>query len=182
MNSNIMERHIQRTQTPTFFIFSDVHEGKHKPDDLERLIPSKLLYSPLVQILPIQPVTKAKMKKCLQTIAKAEGLSGSGSKSCSTLTPEFFEETHLSSGGDLRHAIFAMQFLCSNSVTRKRNTATEKRGHCSGNCRFWCNIHSISTFGGSPQYPPHYLQFCQYPPQNLQNKKNCDPFLPLSIA
>ena len=67
-----MERHIHRTQTPTFFIFSDVQEGKHRPDDLERLIPPHILYSPLVQILPIQPVTKAKMKKALQSIAKVE--------------------------------------------------------------------------------------------------------------
>mmetsp|Transcript_40900 Transcript_40900/g.73737 ORF Transcript_40900/g.73737 Transcript_40900/m.73737 type:complete len:387 (+) Transcript_40900:81-1241(+) len=112
-----MERHIQHTQTPTFFIFSDVHEGKHKPDDLERLIPSHILYSPLVQILPIQPVTKSKMKKCLQSIAKAEGLTSLGSRGSSLLPAEFFEETHFSSGGDLRHAIFAMQFRCARRST-----------------------------------------------------------------
>ena len=49
-----MERHIQRTQTPTFFIYSDVQEGKHKPEDLERLIPPHILYSQLVQIIQIQ--------------------------------------------------------------------------------------------------------------------------------
>ena len=104
-----MERHISQTQTPTFFIFSDVQEGKHRPEDLERLIPSHILYSPLVQILPIQPVTKSKMKKSLQAIAKVERLG--------SLSTEFVEEIHLSSGGDLRHAIFAMQFQCSSSMT-----------------------------------------------------------------
>ena len=107
-HSNIMERHICQTQTPTFFIFSDVQEGKHRPEDLERLIPSHILYSPLVQILPIQPVTKSKMKKSLQAIAKVERLG--------SLSTEFVEEIHLSSGGDLRHAIFAMQFQCSSSM------------------------------------------------------------------
>lgn len=101
-----MERHIQKAQIPTFFIFSDVQEGKHRPEDLERLIPPHVLYSALVQILQIQPVTKAKMKKCLQSIAKSERIPAS------SLPAEFFEEMHLSSRGDLRHAIFAMQFRC----------------------------------------------------------------------
>ncbi|KAL9187533.1 hypothetical protein ACHAXT_001636 [Thalassiosira profunda] len=103
---NIMERHVRRTQTPTVLIFSDVREGKHKPEDLERLVPPGVLYSEAVHVLQIQPVTKAKMKKCLGGIAKAEGIRGS-------LSPEFYEEAHLSSGGDVRHAIFAMQFRCS---------------------------------------------------------------------
>ena len=116
-----MERHIQRTQIPTFFIFSDVHEGKHKPDDLERLIPPHILYSTLVQILPIQPVTKSKMKKCLQSIAKAEGLRSGA------LSADFFEETHLSSGGDLRHAIFAMQFRCCSANSSGCASETSKK-------------------------------------------------------
>lgn len=113
---DIMERHVQETQTPTFFIFSDVQEGKHRPEDLERLVPSHVLYSPLVRILPINPVTKSKMKKCLQSIARAEGLLGSSlgrRRAPSFLPEEFFEEAHLTSGGDLRHAIFALQFRCA---------------------------------------------------------------------
>ena len=117
-----MERHIHRTQTPTFFIFSDVQEGKHRPDDLERLIPPHILYSPLVQILPIQPVTKAKMKKALQSIAKVEKLG--------TLSTEFVEEIHLSSGGDLRNAIFAMQFQYSASM--KSSVRSNNSGNCGG--------------------------------------------------
>ena len=118
-----MERHIQRTQTPTFFIYSDVQEGKHKPEDLERLIPPHILYSQLVQIIQIQPVTKAKMKKTLQSIAKVERLG--------SLSTEFVEEMHLSSGGDLRHAIFALQFqsstmmMTSRSRSRNRNSSEE---------------------------------------------------------
>lgn len=114
-----MEKHIQQSKVPTVFIFSDVSEGKHKPEDLERLIPNRLLYSLLVQILPIQPVTKAKMKKCIECIAKSEGLG--------RVPSAFIEELHLSSGGDLRHAIFALQFqyakkgsgLGSNSITKR---------------------------------------------------------------
>ena len=48
------------------------------------------------------------MKKSLQAIAKVERLG--------SLSTEFVEEIHLSSGGDLRHAIFAMQFQCSSSM------------------------------------------------------------------
>ena len=130
-----MERHIQRTQIPTFFIFSDVQEGKHRPEDLERLIPPHILHSPFVQILTIQPVTKAKMKKCLQSIAKAERLSSSG------LSAEFFEETHLSSGGDLRHAIFAMQFRCSTG-----DGGTRGKSNSNNDCSIAKKDAKLSTF------------------------------------
>ena len=56
------------------------------------------------------------MKKCLQSIAKAEGLHKS-------LANEWYEETHLSSGGDLRNAIFAMQFATS-LATQTTKTAS----------------------------------------------------------
>lgn len=101
-HSNIMERHILRARVPTVFVFSDVYEGKHRPEDLERLIPSNVIYSSMVQIIPIQPVTKSKMKKSLESIVKAEGMD--------RLPSEAYEELHLSGGGDLRHAIFALQF------------------------------------------------------------------------
>jgi len=114
---NVMERHIQRTIVPTIFIYSDVYEGKHKPEELERLIPSNILYSNLVQILTIQPATKAKMKKCLQSIAKTEGIG--------TLSSDFFEEMHLSSGGDMRHAVLAMQFRFSSKNARQQQSGKE---------------------------------------------------------
>ena len=141
-----MERHIQSTQTPTVLVFSDVHEGKHRPDDLERLIPSHVIYSPLVKILPIQPVTKSKMKKCLQSIAREEGLlAPSGRKraaSSSLLPAEFFEETHLASGGDLRHAVFAMQFRCA----RRASTVGDGTSRPSGNDNSSGKDAKLSTF------------------------------------
>ena len=121
---NIMERHIQRTQTPTFFIYSDVQEGKHRPEDLERLIPPHILYSQLVQIIQIQPVTKAKMKKALQSIAKVERLG--------SLSTEFVEEMHLSSGGDLRHAIFALQFQSSTMMMTSRSRSSNRKSEEGG--------------------------------------------------
>mmetsp|Transcript_59846 Transcript_59846/g.177360 ORF Transcript_59846/g.177360 Transcript_59846/m.177360 type:complete len:788 (-) Transcript_59846:40-2403(-) len=99
---SVMCDHIHSSRVPTVLIFSDVTEGKHRPGDLERLIDPSLLYSPLVQIKQIQPATKAKMKKCLEGIAKAEGLG--------RIPPDFLEEVHCSSGGDIRHAIMALQF------------------------------------------------------------------------
>jgi cell cycle checkpoint protein len=114
---NVMERHIQRTIVPTIFVYSDVYEGKHKPEELERLIPSTILNTNLVEILTIHPATKAKMKKCLQSIAKVEGIG--------TLTSDFCEEIHLSSGGDMRHAVLAMQFRFSSSSTRQQHVGKE---------------------------------------------------------
>jgi hypothetical protein len=43
----IMGRHLDRSYAPTVLIFSDVSEGRHKPEDLERLIDPDNLYSPL---------------------------------------------------------------------------------------------------------------------------------------
>ena len=139
-----MERHIQRTQTPTFFIYSDVQEGKHRPEDLERLIPPHILYSQLVQIIQIQPVTKAKMKKALQSIAKVERLG--------TLSTEFVEEMHLSSGGDLRHAIFALQFQSSTMMMTGRSRSSNRNSSEEG----------CSTAKRMPSYQPfmHWGSYC----------------------
>jgi cell cycle checkpoint protein len=146
----IMERHIQRSIVPTIFIFSDVYEGKHKPEDLERLIPNQLLYSLSVQIIPIQPVTKAKMKKCIESIAKAEGLS--------RLPSDFLEELHLSSGGDLRHAIFALQFQYATkssgfgsniSITTKRDVKLSSF-HALGKLLYAKRIPKSEDFPPSP--------------------------------
>ena len=133
-----MERHIQRTQTPTFFIYSDVQEGKHRPEDLERLIPPHILYSQLVQIIQIQPVTKAKMKKALQSIAKVERLG--------SLSTEFVEEMHLSSGGDLRHAIFALQFQSSTMMMTTSRSRTTGRNSEEGGSSTTKKDAKLSTF------------------------------------
>eukprot|EP00956_Cyclotella_meneghiniana_P032530 scaffold89939_cov51-Cyclotella_meneghiniana.AAC.3 len=147
---NIMDNHVQKSNVPTVFIFSDVYEGKHKPEDLERLISKQLLESILVQILPIQPVTKTKMKKCIETIAKAEGLG--------RLASDFMEELHLSSGGDLRHAIFALQFQyaaknnrleTSSSSTTRRDTKLSSF-HALGKLLYAKRIPKCEDFPPSP--------------------------------
>eukprot|EP00980_Cylindrotheca_fusiformis_P020058 scaffold7139_cov115-Cylindrotheca_fusiformis.AAC.8 len=67
---DIMSQHLRRSQVPTVMIFSDVSEGKHRPQDLERLIDPTDLYSPFTCIRQIHPVTKPKMKQVLNRIAK----------------------------------------------------------------------------------------------------------------
>ena len=126
LSSNIMERHVQRAQIPTIVIFSDVSEGKHRPEDLERLLHPRVLYSPYVQILQINPVTKSQMKKCLQSIVRAEGLERA-------VPADLYEEMHLSSGGDLRHAIFAMQFRYSCSSSRTAAGSRSEKNRRDGN-------------------------------------------------
>lgn len=145
-----MDNHVQKSIVPTVFIFSDVREGKHKPEDLERLISKQLLESIFVQILPIQPVTKTRMKKCIETVAKAEGLG--------RLAPDFMEELHLSSGGDLRHAIFALQFqyaaknsrLETSSSTATRRDTKLSSFHALGKLLYAKRIPKHEDFPPSP--------------------------------
>ena len=99
-----MTKHITQSLVPTVFIFSDVAEGKHRPDDLERLIEPSYLYSPLVKIIQCHQVTKAKMKKVLQNIWRNEN------KSSGSFPDEFIEDLHLTNGGDIRNAILTFQF------------------------------------------------------------------------
>ena len=116
----ITRRHIQQSKVPTVMIFSDVCEGKHRPDHLERLIDPSLLYSPLVKIKQVNPVTKTRMKKCLEGALKAEGL---------TLLPDhLWEELHSSSGGDLRHSMMALQFQHGSDRKVKRSPRLEGGG------------------------------------------------------
>jgi cell cycle checkpoint protein len=97
----IMSQHLQRSLVPTVLIFSDVTEGKHKPVDLERLVNQTDLYSPITCcIRQVHPVTKQKMKKSLEKIAKQLKFKTS---------PNLLEELNLQSGGDLRHAIMNLQ-------------------------------------------------------------------------
>lgn len=121
---SVMVEHIRRSCVPTIMIFSDVTEGKHRPDDLEKLVDPTVLYSSLVQIKQIQPVTKAKMKKCLEGIAKAEGLG--------RIPADFCEEVHCSSGGDVRHAIMALQFRYGAGAKRGGRAGTSAVGSGGG--------------------------------------------------
>ena len=97
---DIMSQHLQRSQVPTVLIFSDTSEGKHKPDDLEKLIDPSDLYSPGTCIRQIHPATKAKTKKVLEHIGKQINCK---------ISTTLFEELHLQSGGDIRHAIMNLQ-------------------------------------------------------------------------
>ena len=100
-----MTSHLQRSRVPTILIFSDVSEGKHRPEDLERLIPPEILYdNDQTTLMQIHAVTKPKMKKILTAIAKQEKYQ------CS---PDFFEEIHHQSNGDIRHAIMTLQLYAT---------------------------------------------------------------------
>jgi cell cycle checkpoint protein len=124
----LMANHLQQRShgVPTVLIFSDVSEGKHRPDDLERLVAPAQLYSYTnssstssaitsaseissasgVQIMTIHKVTKPKMKKVLQAIATSHGCDGE-------VPLNFWEQVHDQSSGDLRHAILSLQLELS---------------------------------------------------------------------
>ena len=102
---DMMSSHLQRSHVPTILIFSDVQEGKHRPDDLERMISPEILYdNEQTTILQIHSVTKPKMKKVLTAIAKHKNYR------CDT---NFFEEIHHQSNGDIRHAIMMLQLYAT---------------------------------------------------------------------
>eukprot|EP00536_Pseudo-nitzschia_multiseries_P008787 jgi/Psemu1/288025/fgenesh1_pg.230_\ len=108
---NIMARHLHRSHVPTILIFSDVSEGKHRPEDLERLIdPNNLYDNEKTTILQIHPVTKPKMKKVLTEIAKRE--------KCRFGT-DFLDEIHEQSRGDVRHAIMTLQLHATGRSKNK---------------------------------------------------------------
>jgi len=112
-----MRQYVEKTWTPTILVCSNVTEGKYKPEDLETYLDAELLYSPLVFILQVNPVTKAKMKSCIKDILKKEKLSN-------VYSDEWLEELHLKCGGDLRHAITNAQFHLSalkRSLGTRRN-------------------------------------------------------------
>lgn len=113
----IIGEHISQSGVPTVLVFSNVFEGRHKPEDLERLIGQRLLYSPSVQILQIHPATKPRMKKILDSIAKQEGI---------TLPPTSFERMHARSGGDLRYAITALQYEQTGQTSATESNGKER--------------------------------------------------------
>ena len=113
---NMMSRHLQRSHVPTILVFSDVSEGRHRPEDLERIVNPDVLYdNEQTTIMQIQPVTKPKMKKVLTAIAKQE--------SCRFST-NFLEEIHHQSNGDIRHAIMTLQLHATGRPKSKSGTIT----------------------------------------------------------
>lgn len=113
----IFSDYIMKTQTPTVLIFSDVCEGKHKPEDLERYVENELLYSPVAKVLKINPATKSKMKSCLKEILRKEGISSFTNSDLDT----YIQELHSSSEGDIRHAIMQLQFYLMGSTRKKKS-------------------------------------------------------------
>ena len=115
----IMSYHLQRSHVPTILVFSDVSEGKHRPEDLERLITPDVLYdNEQTTIMQIHPVTKPKMKKILTAIAKQEKLQ---------FSPNFFEDIHHQSNGDIRHAIMTLQVQATGKTKTDCATATLRK-------------------------------------------------------
>ena len=113
---DIMTSHLQRSRVPTILIFSDVSEGKHRPEDLERLISPEILYdNEQTTLMQIHPVTKPKMKKILTAISKQANYR------CST---NFFEEIHDQSNGDIRHAIMTLQLFATGRSRASTTTVT----------------------------------------------------------
>ncbi len=127
---DIMTQHLLTTQVPTILIYSHVREGKHKPDDLERLIDPQLLYHPsMVQITQIHAVTKPKLKNILENIARQERL---GSTSSGVILN--WDELHLQCQGDVRHAIMSLQFehaadLTATGARSSRASVTSRNNH-----------------------------------------------------
>lgn len=124
-----MSRHIQSSNVPTVLIFSDVQEGKHQPRDLERLVDPQHLYSEASTILQCNPVTRARMKKTLEAICKKEGIQ---------VPAHFWEEVHMQSGGDLRHAIMALQFRGNDNHMARQHSGDDDDGdkkHCGRDAR-----------------------------------------------
>ena len=60
----LFTNHVQSSNVKTVWIYSDVTEGNHKPQDLERHIDSSVLYAHS-KILQINPATKAQLKKLI---------------------------------------------------------------------------------------------------------------------
>jgi len=106
--------YIQKTTTPTVLIYSNVYEGSYRPQDIECIIEPSILYTWMVQIMQIQPVTKSKMKACLRNILKMEEAQNNkktrGKRRKLQFSNDFYDEFHALSGGDLRHAIMSLQF------------------------------------------------------------------------
>lgn len=105
----IMSQHLNRSQAPTVLIFSDVSEGKHRPDDLEKLVDPTMLYSQATSIRQIHPVTKPQMKKVLDRISKQVKCK---------VSQDLLEELHFRSGGDVRYAVMNFQVHVTGSSSR----------------------------------------------------------------
>lgn len=164
-----MSHYIHITQVPMVLIFSNVYEGKYRPEDLERLVDQTLLYSPRVCIVEVNPVTKVNIKKCVENILQGEfgtiqgkrvGFLSSSSSSklnhnqrsyIPTVDATWIEEIHSCTGGDLRQVIMTLQFLyCGvrNHDKREMNHSKKKKKNDrkQGNLENYHRDITLSTF------------------------------------
>jgi DNA polymerase III delta prime subunit len=108
---HLLTNHIEHSVLPVILIFSNVLEGKHKPEDLEQLIEARVLYAPqLTTILQIHAATKVRLKKCLQHICQQEGIPTTSNSSKQKLQYDLYQDLHFRSGGDVRFAITTLQY------------------------------------------------------------------------
>jgi cell cycle checkpoint protein len=117
-----LTKFVQESIAPTVLIFSDVAEGKHRPDDLERLVEAPVLYSQMARITTIPAATKSRLKRCVEAVASAEGLPRLSAAQC--------EDLHLQSGGDVRHALMTLQFetaVTSSATVPGDSTGRDQR-------------------------------------------------------
>jgi cell cycle checkpoint protein len=117
-----LTKFVQESIAPTVLIFSDVAEGKHRPDDLERLVEAPVLYSQLTRITTVPAATKSRLKRCVEAVTSAEGLP--------RLSPSQYEDLHLQSGGDVRHALMTLQFemaVTSSATAPGKSTGRDQR-------------------------------------------------------
>lgn len=98
---NLLTAHVRQSATPTILIWSNVVEGRHRPEDLERILDRSWLYSQAVDIVQIHPPTKARFKKALERCATHQRMQLSSNR-C--------EELYNDSGGDVRFAFNKLQF------------------------------------------------------------------------
>lgn len=108
---DILSQHIYQSVSPTVLIYSNVTEGKHRPDDLERLVDKQLLYSnDQVRIMQVHTPTRIRFKKCLEVIMKLEKIPIS--QSMMNAIDNLFDQC----SGDIRSAINTLQFQLSSNT------------------------------------------------------------------
>jgi cell cycle checkpoint protein len=113
-----MTNHLRYSHVPTILVYSNVLEGKHRPEDLERLIDRNLLYSPAVGILQMHPPTRARAKRVLERIVKSESL---------IVPADFYEALYERSGGDLRASISTLQYERTGHWSRAKSTIDKEQ-------------------------------------------------------
>jgi cell cycle checkpoint protein len=132
---NLLTNLVENSVLPCILIFSNVLEGKHKPEDLEQLIEARVLYAPtMTTIIQIHAATKARLKKCLQHICQQEGIHATTTSSKQRQQYDLYQDLHFRSGGDVRFAITTLQYeyACNhnplnNNDNKNGTSATKKK-------------------------------------------------------